>query len=66
MFDVELTDLNSTERQRTEMKSLAALSHPHLVAVYDAHIARSEKGTLATGHTYRRSFRRRGRWCWPR
>ena len=39
IFDSVLTDLNSVARQRAEMRALAAVNHPNLVAVYDAWIA---------------------------
>jgi serine/threonine protein kinase len=52
VFDSKLTDLNSVERQQTEMTVLASLNHPHLVAVHDAHIAASAHATDVSGHTY--------------
>ena len=52
MFDAVLTDLNSVERQRTEMTLLAGLDHPHLVAVYDAHIATAPDAGQPAGHSY--------------
>ena len=55
VFDSRLTDLNSVERQRSEMHALASLNHPNLVAVHDARIAdvdRTDGTGGAEGHTY--------------
>ena len=50
VFDSRLTDLNSVERQQSEMRVLASLNHPNLVAVHDARIA--DDTAESGGHTY--------------
>ena len=52
VFDTRLTDLNSVERQQTEMRALASLDHPNLVAVHDARIARRDDTDDAPDRTY--------------
>ena len=39
VFDGPRSELNNPERQLAEMRALAAVDHPNLVAVYDAHVA---------------------------
>jgi eukaryotic-like serine/threonine-protein kinase len=38
-FDANPSELNSLARQRLEMLALAAVQHPNLLTVYDAHLA---------------------------
>ncbi|MEJ7651169.1 MAG: protein kinase [Nakamurella sp.] len=52
VFDLQLTDLNSVDRQRGEMRALAALSNPHLVAVHDARLVEPSPGGSAGDHSY--------------
>ncbi|SDO71496.1 Serine/threonine protein kinase [Nakamurella panacisegetis] len=52
VFDSRLTDLNSVERQQSEMHVLASLNHPNLVAVHDARIADVDGAAEVNGHTY--------------
>ena len=61
VFDSRLSDLNTVVRQRNEMRVLATLNHPNLIAVYDARIAgpsgsdrpaRADPGMTSSGHTY--------------
>ncbi|WP_353649730.1 serine/threonine-protein kinase [Nakamurella sp. A5-74] len=52
VFDLQLTDLNSVDRQRSEMRALAALSDPHLVAVHDARLVEPSPGGPAGDHSY--------------
>jgi len=42
VFDSAPSELNSQHRQRLEMRVLASLSHPNLVAVYDGSIGSNE------------------------
>ena len=39
VFDGPRSELNNPERQLAEMRALAAVDHPNLVTVYDAHVA---------------------------
>ena len=55
VFDVRLTDLNTVVRQRNEMQVLARLTHPHLIAVYDAHVA-DPAGPAAAGTGSERTY----------
>ncbi|WP_157695494.1 serine/threonine-protein kinase [Nakamurella panacisegetis] len=61
VFDSRLTDLNTVVRQRNEMRVLATLNHPNLIAVHDARIAGGSgtealvtpaSGVTSSGHTY--------------
>ena len=54
LFDLRLTGLNTSVRQRNEMQVLARLSHPNLIAVYDARIAQtaSPATEMGTDRTY--------------
>lgn len=53
IFDVRLTDLNTIGRQRSEMRLLAALDDPHLVAVYDARMVEAAGAPAAAqDHSY--------------
>ena len=53
VFDVRLSDLNSMDRQRTEMRVLSSLNHPNLVTVYDARLA---GGTAEAGEDVDRAY----------
>ena len=44
VFEPHLTDPVMIARQRQEMRLMASLQHPHLVAVYDARIAEAPSG----------------------
>lgn len=53
VFDLRLTDLNTIARQRSEMRLLAALDDPHLVAVYDARMIEAPGAPAgAEDHSY--------------
>nr|WP_275889298.1 serine/threonine-protein kinase [Nakamurella flavida] len=45
VFDARLTGLNSPVRQRSEMRALSSVDHPHLVTVFDARVGDGERPT---------------------